>query len=195
MTHIPGPNASKAEIFDDIQATAQYLANRYPAALKKYWYWAKLAARTDPTTPRGKHIEQRWALVEDVTLRQLEDARMRLWDSVIQHMPDVADRIRTLRRGGGWTPSCSIDWDAAVAEWWMIHDEARRRMTARDASPRSAPMSKAELARRITNNNKARPRVVDWERFDMQSVSDRRVTVSLENMDKAMRERVLKPIE
>jgi hypothetical protein len=69
------------------------------------------------------------------------------------------------------------------------------RPTMADASSRSPAMSKAELARRITNNSKARPRDVNWARFDMMQESDRRVTVSLENMDEVMRERVLKPIE
>ncbi|MCC6681134.1 MAG: hypothetical protein IT445_09565 [Phycisphaeraceae bacterium] len=67
---------------------------------------------------------------------------------------------------------------------------------AGEGGMRSAPMSKTELARRIQDRRTARPRDVDWDRFDLQPFSARKYTVNLNavGVDNAIRTRLQRPI-
>lgn len=60
---------------------------------------------------------------------------------------------------------------------------------------RSALMSKSELARRICNSPNARARDIEWSRFNLKTVSDKKWTVNLNaiGVDAAMRKRLEKP--
>jgi len=61
---------------------------------------------------------------------------------------------------------------------------------------RSPELSKAELARRIQHDNKAKPDRVDFDRYDIQKVPGRekKWTVRTDKMDAAMRDRVERPV-
>jgi hypothetical protein len=60
----------------------------------------------------------------------------------------------------------------------------------------SAPMTRTEMARRITGKKKPRPREVDdfLHRHGLEHVSGRKCRVRLDNMDKAMRGRLEEPL-
>lgn len=63
-------------------------------------------------------------------------------------------------------------------------------------APRSAPMSKTELAKRILHNSSARPRDIDWQRFDLQSFGTKHtVKLNTDAVDAAMRARLEAPVQ
>jgi hypothetical protein len=62
---------------------------------------------------------------------------------------------------------------------------------------RTAPMSKAELARRILNNSTARSRDIDWQGFDLQPAGGAKWTIRIDvaAVDITMRKRLEKPVK
>lgn len=91
------------------------------------------------------------------------------------------------------------DWrDVAKPELIMLAggDRPRQDETSTSMNGRSPAMSKSRLAKRIANHERARPRQIDWPRHDLQQEPSRqrKWTVSLDQMDAAMRERVSAPL-
>lgn len=86
--------------------------------------------------------------------------------------------------------SFTLDEIARACRQWRAGERHDR---GAGTQPRSAPMSKAELARRILNWHTAHPRDVRWALYDLRQVTDRTWTVSLVGLDPAMLARLEKP--